>query len=70
MATMERHYKVREVAELLGYQEATIRKKILRREIGFRKTGRLVAIPESEVLRLRGPYSAPVVLDARRVTGL
>jgi excisionase family DNA binding protein len=50
----ERHLRVDEVAHLTGYSAVTIRKKLNRREIGFRKIGRILAIPESEVSRLMG----------------
>ena len=50
----EKHLRVDEVATLTGYSVATIRKKISRREIGYRKIGRIIAIPESEADRLLG----------------
>ena len=50
----ERHMRVEEFARLTGYKITTIRKKILRREISYRKVGRIVIIPESEVDRLLG----------------
>lgn len=48
----ERHMRVEEFAKLTGYKTSTVRKKILRREISYRKVGRIVIIPESEVERL------------------
>ena len=50
----EKHFRVCEVAQLSAYKESTIRKKILERKIAFRKIGRIIAIPESEVKRLLG----------------
>ena len=50
----EKHMRVDEFARSTGYKIATIRKKILRREISYRKVGRIVLIPESEVDRLLG----------------
>ena len=59
MEKIERHLRVEEFAHLCGYSIATIRKKIARREIGYRKCGRIIAIPESEVTRIMGVYRAP-----------
>jgi len=50
----ERHMRVEEFARLTGYKITTVRKKLLRREITYRKVGRIVIIPESEVDRLLG----------------
>ena len=50
----ERHLRVDEFAQRTGYEPATVRKKLLRREISYRKVGRIVLIPESEVKRLLG----------------
>lgn len=47
---------MREVMERTGYSEATIRKKILRRELGYYKVGRLILVPESEVERLLSDF--------------
>ncbi|MDR4470722.1 MAG: helix-turn-helix domain-containing protein [Nitrospira sp.] len=54
MMSKERHLRVDEFARVTGYKVATIRKKILKREISYRKVGRIVIIPESEVDRLLG----------------
>lgn len=43
---------VNEVAARTGWKPCTVRKKIVRREIGYVKLGRSVRIPESEVERL------------------
>lgn len=50
----ERHMRVDEFAERTGYKIPTVRKKLLRREISYRKVGRIVLIPESELARLLG----------------
>ncbi len=52
--SIERHYRVKEMAWLSGYSEAAIRKKLSLREIGYRKVGRIISIPESELTRLLG----------------
>ncbi len=62
---MERNLRINEVADLLGYKTATIRKKLLRGEIGFFKIGRIVAIPPSEVARLLGRFHPPVSLETK-----
>ena len=58
----ERHMRVEEFAERTGYKTPTIRKKLLRREISYRKVGRIVLIPESEVHRLLGDLR-PAILS-------
>jgi excisionase family DNA binding protein len=60
MQKEQRHLRVEEFANRSGYSIATIRKKISRREIGYRKIGRIVAIPESELTRILGEYRPPV----------
>jgi hypothetical protein len=60
--TLEKQFRLPEVSRLSGYSIAALRKKILRREIGFRKSGRIVTVPESEVARLLGEYRPPVGL--------
>ncbi len=50
----ERHLRVEEFASRTGYKVSTIRKKLLRRELTYRKVGRIVLIPESELQRLLG----------------
>jgi len=60
--SIERHIRVDEFARLTGYSVVSIRKKLSRREIGHRKVGRIIAIPESEVARLLGVYRPPVGL--------
>jgi excisionase family DNA binding protein len=43
---------VNEFAARTGWKPCTVRKKILRRELGYIKMGRSVRIPESELERL------------------
>ena len=50
----ERRLRIAEFAECVGYKPSTIRKKLLRREIAYHKIGRIIVIPESEVVRLLG----------------
>ncbi len=45
-----------EVAECTGYAESTVRKMILRRELGYHKVGRLVLVPESEIKRILADF--------------
>jgi len=58
--SLEKQYRLSEASKVSGYSIAALRKKILRREIGHRKTGRIVTIPESELSRILGEYRAPV----------
>ena len=51
---LEKHFRIPEVSAIVPYKESTIRKLILERKIAFRKIGRIIAIPESEVKRLLG----------------
>ncbi len=55
----DRNMRIEEFASRSGYKESTIRKKIQRREIGYRKVGRMVVIPESELTRILGEYREP-----------
>ncbi|MDR4469836.1 MAG: helix-turn-helix domain-containing protein [Nitrospira sp.] len=66
---IERHIRVEEFANRTGLAQATIRKKIARREIAFHKAGRAVVIPESEVARVLGERHDPVSLMAEPVDG-
>lgn len=59
-APIERHLRVAEFAHRSGYAIPTIRRKIARREISYRKIGRIVSIPESELARLMGPLHEAV----------
>ena len=52
--SIERHIRVEEFAHRSGYAIPTIRKKIARREIAYRKVGRMITIPESELTKLLG----------------
>jgi len=48
----ERHYKVKELAEMFSTDESFWRKRIANGEIKAIKIGRCVRIPESEVLKV------------------
>lgn len=60
--TLEKQFRLPEVSRLTGYSIAALRKKCARRELGFRKTGRIISIPETEVARLLGEYRPPIGL--------
>lgn len=64
---IERHIRVPEFANRTGLAQATVRKKIARREIAYHKAGRCVVIPESEVARVLGDRRDPVSLMAQDV---
>lgn len=66
MQKTERHYRIDQFAKAIGYSVATIRKKIARREIGYRKVGRIIAIPESELHRLMSDYRPAIGLGAAK----
>jgi hypothetical protein len=59
--TPDIHYRLHEASRLTGYSIAALRKKILRRELGYRKVGRIISIPQHEISRLLGPYHAPIL---------
>lgn len=59
--SLEKQYRLTDASKASGYSVAALRKKILRREIGYRKTGRIITIPESEISRLLGEYRPPIV---------
>lgn len=50
---MEKLYTVKQVAELLGFAEITIRQWIQHEKVESVKIGRGRRIPESEVIRLK-----------------
>jgi excisionase family DNA binding protein len=56
---------VAEVAARTGWKACTVRKKILRRELGYVKLGRSVRIPESELERLIMNGFKPALTDTR-----
>ena len=58
----ERHLRICEVSAILGYKESTLRKQILERKITYRKIGRILAIPQSEVDRLLGELHEAVAV--------
>lgn len=57
---LEKQYRLPAVQEMTGYTVSALRQKILRGELGHRKTGRIITIPEREVLRLLGEYRPPM----------
>lgn len=52
--SIETHYRLLEAGRISGYSVASLRRKIRLGEIGFVKTGRIVTIPESELLKMLG----------------
>lgn len=62
---LEKQYRLNEAGRVTGYSVAALRKKIANREVGHRKTGRIVTIPESELNRILGEYQEPVSAASR-----
>ena len=58
--SLERQYRLSEASRVSGYSVAALRKKILRREVGYVKTGRILTIPESSLAQLIGKYRPPI----------
>jgi hypothetical protein len=58
---IERQYRLHEVSELSGYKVSTLRKKILTRELGCKKIGRLVVVPETDLKKFLGNDYRPAV---------
>lgn len=58
--SLEKQYRLPDASRASGYSVAALRKKIMRREIGYRKTGRIITIPEGELTRLLGEYRQPI----------
>ncbi len=57
----ERLLTVREASEQLGLREATVRKWVLEKRIGYYKIGRAVRVPAEAVTRLiRESYRKPI----------
>lgn len=57
---LTRGYRLDEASRLSGYKVTALRKKIQRREIGYRRTGRIITIPQDEMIRLLGTYHPPI----------
>ena len=62
MMQLEKQYRLAAASGLTGYSVAALRKKIARRELGYRKTGRIITIPESALAHMLGEYRPPVAL--------
>lgn len=62
---LERHFRLKEVTRFVPYSVATLRKKILNRELAYRKVGRAVMVPESEIRRLLGALTLPIALEEK-----
>lgn len=61
LKALEKQYRLHEVAEMSGYKVSTIRKKIHRKELGSRKIGRLVVVPEKDLQKFLGDDYRPAV---------
>lgn len=59
----EKQYRLPAAAELTGYSVSALRKKILRRELGYRKTGRIITVPAGELAKLLGEFRPAIGLD-------
>ena len=62
---LEKQFRLPEASRLSGYSVAALRKKIARRELGHRKTGRIITVPQSDLSRLLGEYRPPVELEGK-----
>jgi hypothetical protein len=58
---MERQYRLQEVSEMSGYKVSTLRKKILTRQLGCKKIGRIVVVPEADLKTFLGNDYRPAV---------
>lgn len=58
-AVIEKQYPLQEASEVSGKSISTLRRKIRLREIGYRRNGKLITIPASELMRLIGDYVPP-----------
>jgi hypothetical protein len=65
VGSIERQYRLKDAAVLSGRSVATLRRKIRLRELGYRRNGKLITIPASEVDRLIGAYRPPVSLEEK-----
>jgi hypothetical protein len=63
---LERNYRLSDLTAITGYTVAAMRKKIRRGELGYRKIGRIVVVPESEVKRLLGEYRPPISCEGAK----
>lgn len=62
LESLEPEYRLPQASIFSGYTVSALRKKISRRELGYRKTGRIITIPESQLRLLRGKFIPPVTL--------
>jgi excisionase family DNA binding protein len=57
---MEQYLRVHEVASRVRKDVSSIRRAIAKGQLGFRRCGRILLIPESELSRILGEYHPPV----------
>ena len=58
---LEKQYRLHEAAEISGYKVSTLRTKIYRKELGSRRMGRLVVVPERDLKKFLGGEYRPAV---------
>jgi hypothetical protein len=63
LQNLERQYRLPEASRLSGYSVAALRKKIHRRELGYRKTGRIITVSASDLALLLGEHHPPLSLE-------
>ena len=61
---LERQYRLQEAARLSGYSVGALRKKIAQRQLGHRKTGRIITVGESDLARLLGEHRPPIAVNS------
>ena len=63
--SLEKQYRLSEASRVTGYSVAALRKKIRAKDLGYRKTGRIITVPESELSRLLGEFRPPIDLHGK-----
>jgi excisionase family DNA binding protein len=56
----EQYLRVHEVAARVRKDVSSIRRALAKGELGFRRCGRIILIPESELFRILGEYCPPL----------
>ena len=59
--SLERQYRLHEVSEMSGYKVSTLRKKIITRQLGCKKIGRILVVPEADLKTFLGNDYRPAV---------
>jgi hypothetical protein len=63
----EKYLRVHEVAARVRKDVSSIRRAISLGQLGFRRCGRIILIPESELIRILGEYHPPLATKQRHV---